>query len=313
MLYLTAAGVGHISVCDGDVLDISNLHRQILFDSHGIGHNKARLAHHRLGALNPSVELSFIDKPMGADSIEAVFRAHDLVLDCTDNFATRFLLNDAAVLTATPLISASIHQYEGQVQLYDPAGDGGCLRCLWREPPQAVGDCATAGVLGPVAGVFGALQATEALKFLLGFPDTLAGRMLLMDLRAYTTRLVATTRNEQCPVCTRAETLDALHGTDAPCVEGNLSALPENEQTAFTLVDIRDEADGAPVPGVECLRIPATCLLDDPGLINRDQRYLLCCGIGFRSRNVAEILRQRGYDNVFSQAGGLSRLIGGRA
>ena len=130
-MYLAAAGVGLITVCDRDSLEVSNLHRQILFDTQSVGQSKTRLALRRLEALNPAVELAAVEEPLTAANIEKLFAEHDLVLDCTDNFAIRFLLNDAAVLTSTPLIAASVYQYEGQLQLYDPSDQGACLRCLW--------------------------------------------------------------------------------------------------------------------------------------------------------------------------------------
>lgn len=315
LMYLAAAGVGRLTVCDRDTLEVSNLHRQILFERRDLGGSKTRLALRRLEALNPQVELVGVEEPLDASGIEALFAGHDLVLDCTDNFATRFLLNDAAVLTATPLISASIYQYEGQVQLYDPSRDGACLRCLWRDPPatDAIGNCATAGVLGPVAGVFGSLQAAEALKFLLGFPDQLDGQLLLLDLRTYRMRTVRTHRDEGCPVCTRAATLDELHGSgsgDSTPIELDITSLPASEQSGFTVVDIRETAEihADPLLEMKHLDIPAHRLIDDSALLTGEGQYLLCCSIGFRSRNLVELLRQRGHANVYSQRGGIAVL-----
>ncbi len=314
LMYLAAAGVGRVTVCDRDTLEASNLHRQILFDTEGVGESKTRLALRRLEALNPAVELAGIEAPLTAANVEQLFAEHDLVLDCTDNFAIRFLLNDAAVLTSTPLIAASVYQYEGQLQLYDPSDKGACLRCLWREPPATghLGNCATAGVLGPVAGVFGALQAVEALKFLLGFPDSLKGHMLLFDLRSYRTRLVETRADDNCLVCSHATPLSTLHGTDETIesVEVDLTTLPSHQRTEFTIVDIRDrmETDADPLNELNHVNIPAEQLFSETDVLDADQRYLLCCGIGFRSRILAELLRQRGHGNIYSQRGGITGL-----
>ncbi len=314
LMYLAAAGVGRITVCDRDNLEASNLHRQILFDTRSVGKSKTRLALRRLEALNPAVELAGVEEHLTAANIEMLFAEHDLVLDCTDNFAIRFLLNDAAVLTSTPLITASVYQYEGQLQLYDPANKGACLRCLWQEPPATdhLGNCATVGVLGPVAGVFGALQAMEALKFLLGFPDSLRGNMLLFDLRSYRTRLVETRPNDNCLVCSHATPLSKLHETNAAIesVEVDLATLPSHRRTEFTIVDIRDrmETDADPLIELNHINIPVELLFSQTDVLDADQRYLLCCGIGFRSRIVAELLRQRGHENIYSQRGGITGL-----
>lgn len=317
LMYLAAAGIGRITVADRDNLDASNLHRQILFDTQGIGKKKTQLALRRLEALNPAVELVAIDEPLTAANVEKLFAQHDLVLDCTDNFSIRFLLNDAAVLTSTPLIAASLYQYEGQLQLYDPLQKGACLRCLWREPPAAglLGNCATAGVLGPVAGVFGALQAVEALKFLLGFPESLGRKMLLFDLRSYRTRLVKTLPDDDCLVCGHATPLQTLYALDAPneSIEVDLATLPSDKRKEFTIVDIRDhlETNSDPLNELSHVNIPANMLLNRTDVLDADQRYLLFCGIGYRSRVLAELLRQRGHGNIYSQRGGITGLRSG--
>lgn len=317
LMYLAAAGVGRITVADRDTLEVSNLHRQILFDTQGVGKKKTRLALRRLEALNPAVKLVAVDEPVTVANVEKLFAKHDLVLDCTDNFAIRFLLNDAAVLTSTPLIAASLYQYEGQVQLYDPLDKGACLRCLWREPSAAglLGNCATAGVLGPVAGVFGALQAVEALKFLLSFPESLGRNMLLFDLRSYRTRLVETHPDVDCLVCGHATPLGTLYAADASIesVEVDLAMLPSHKRTEFTIVDIRDqlETNSDPLNELDHVNIPAEMLLNATDVLDTGQRYLLFCGIGYRSRILAELLRQRGHGNIYSQRGGITGLRSG--
>ena len=300
-------------MCDRDTVEVSNLHRQILFDTQGVGKKKTRLALQRLEALNPAVELVAVDQPLTAANVEKLFARHDLVLDCTDNFAIRFLLNDAAVLTSTPLIAASLYQYEGQLQLYDPSDKGACLRCLWREPPAPglLGNCATAGVLGPVAGVFGALQAVEALKFLLGFPESLGRNMLLFDLRSYRARLVETRPDADCLVCGHATPLHTLYAdASSESVEVDLATLPAHQRKEFTIVDIRErlETDSDPLNELIHVNIPAEMLLNATDVLDTGQRYLLFCGIGYRSRILAELLRQRGHGNIYSQRGGIAGL-----
>ena len=182
--YLAGAGVGRLGIVDGDRLEPSNLHRQTWYALADCGREKATLAATRVQALNPEVHVEVHALRLDAGNAERLAQAYDLIVDCSDNFSTKFLLNDVALRTAKPVLFASVYQYEGQLQLV--AGDDAspCLRCVWPEATRdgIVGNCAEAGVLGPVPGVFGSLQALEALKLLLGLPGLAKDEMLIFDL-----------------------------------------------------------------------------------------------------------------------------------
>ena len=182
--YLAVAGIGHLAICEGDTLEASNLHRQTLFAASGVGQSKALLAAERLRAMNPFIEVVTITDRITRANVVDMTRNYDVLVDCTDNFETKFLLNDVAVLHKKLLVQSSIYQYEGQLFVYDPHHDGPCVRCLWPEIPKAgcVGSCAEVGVLGAIPGVFGSLQAMEVLKHLLDLPDKLQGDTFFFDL-----------------------------------------------------------------------------------------------------------------------------------
>src|SRR5262245_30611874 len=201
LAYLAGAGVGTIGIVDGDVLEASNLHRQPLYALSDVGKPKAALAAERLRALNPEVTIHIHGERFSAANAASLLADYDLAVDCTDNFASKFLLNDACVLGGKPAIFASVYQYEGQLQVYRPADpETACLRCLWPEATQdgIVGNCAEAGVLGPVPGVLGSLEALEALKFLLGLKGLDANELLLFDLVTLTTQRLRAKRAAAC-------------------------------------------------------------------------------------------------------------------
>jgi molybdopterin/thiamine biosynthesis adenylyltransferase len=201
-LYLAAAGVGRLTVVDFDVVDDSNLQRQVLYTTAQVGQPKADAAAERLRALNPHVEVVPVRERLTAANALALFRSHDVIADGADNFATRYLSNDAAVLADRPLVSASILGFEGQLSVFHHQG-GPCFRCLYPEPPPAglVPSCAENGVLGVLPGVLGVLQATEVLKVLLGLGETLAGKLLYFDAIRMDFQKMEIRRNETCAVC----------------------------------------------------------------------------------------------------------------
>lgn len=219
-LYLAAAGVGQLTLIDGDRVERSNLHRQVLHRDASIGEVKVDSGRIQLLALNPQISVRAIAEALSIDNVEPLLRSHDLVIDGADNFATRFLLNDAAIRTRTPWIYGAVHRYEGQVSLFDRRREEApCYRCLFPAPPppEAAPNCAEAGVLGAVPGVIGLLQATEALKLLLGIGTPLTGRLLCVDLRHATFRELTLRRDRECPGCG-----DATHG-DLPLREESIA------------------------------------------------------------------------------------------
>jgi sulfur-carrier protein adenylyltransferase/sulfurtransferase len=296
LMYLAAAGVGTIGVADFDTLDESNLHRQILYGTKEIGQPKAEVAASRLRDLNPYITVIPHDVRVTTKGAIDLIRDYDLVVDGTDNFHTKFLLNDACVRTGKTLVQASIYQYEGQLLVIAPGS--ACLRCLWPVAPDAgcVGSCAEVGVLGVVPGVFGSLQATEVIKLILGLRSPLrGGKMLLFDLIDYGQQLVGISPNPSCPACGSGRFEESVE-LDAQDI--NLSE--------YLLIDIRDpdEIEAEPI-NVE-VQIPVDTF--DPMNLPEANRYLLICASGVRSLELTRRMRAQGDDRFFSLAGGASAL-----
>jgi molybdopterin/thiamine biosynthesis adenylyltransferase/rhodanese-related sulfurtransferase len=201
-MYLAAAGVGSIGIIDMDVVDASNLQRQVLHNLDRVGERKVDSAKKTLTAMNPDVAVATYDVRLAADNVLSIIDGHDLIVDGTDNFPTRYLVNDASVLTGIPVVHGSIFRFEGQVTVFDPTR-GPCYRCLLPEPPPAelAPSCAEAGVLGVLPGIVGSIQALEAIKVLLGLGDPLIGRLLTYDALEETFRTFTVRKDPECPAC----------------------------------------------------------------------------------------------------------------
>lgn len=201
-MYLASSGVGHIVICDDDRVDLSNLQRQIIHRTADIGRNKVDSARDAMLALNPGIEISAVGARLAGEALAEQVRLAGVVVDASDNFATRFALNEACVAEARPLVSGSVIRAEGQVTVFRADRPGGpCYRCLYKEGEEAAESCAESGVLAPVAGIIASIQAAEVLKILLDAGDTLAGRLLLLDALAMTWRTVRLIQDPACPVC----------------------------------------------------------------------------------------------------------------
>ncbi len=308
--YLAAAGIGHLAICEADSLEASNLHRQTLFDAPGVGQPKALLAAERLRALNPFIDVvTLTDRITRANAVDLV-RDYDVLVDCTDNFETKFLLNDVSVLHKKLLVQSSIYQYEGQLFVYNPDHDGPCVRCLWPEMPKpgCVGSCAEVGVLGAIPGVFGSLQAMEVLKHLLDLPDKLQGDTFFMDLLSLRSYKAKAERNHDCPVCGTHPSITAIVA-EAP-VELDAADLG-GDWSGYALIDIRDEeeADGERVPIPFAAHRPAKDIQVDALDIDVPEPWLLVCSRGMRSKYLAMALRKAGHAQVFSLRGGTKALV----
>lgn len=203
LLYLAAAGVGTIGIADGDCVDLSNLQRQIIHNMSSIGKSKVASAKESIEGLNPDVKVVPFKGRLNAENIREVLRDYDVVLDGSDNFPTRFLMNDAAFFERKPLISGSMFRFDGQVSVFNPNKGFPCYRCLYPEPPPKglVPSCQEAGVLGALAGVIGVLQAVETVKEILGLGDTLAGHLLIFDALKMTFRKVKVRKDPECALC----------------------------------------------------------------------------------------------------------------
>lgn len=294
--YLAAAGVGTIGICDFDRVEFTNLHRQVLYTVGDVGMPKADVAAERLRRANPHIEV--LSYPLKATAL--LCQAFDLVLDCTDNFQSKFFLNDCAYLYKIPLIRASIYHFEGQLQCYLPERGDACLRCLWEEVPQegCIGSCAEIGVLGPLPGFFGVLQAMEAIKYFLGMP--VLRSFLLYDLISHNQKKLELKRNPRCPLC-----------GENPVISNAGSSwevqVKEINPHDYILVDIRepDELQRQRLTNWEFHHLPLSAF--DAARIDTEKPYLFFCQKGKRSYDLVNNLRQKGFDNVFSLAGGIDQ------
>lgn len=217
-LYLAAAGVGTLGLIDNDRIDVSNLQRQVLYDTRQVGEPKVEAAQRRLRALNPEINVEVHDVELRAANIAAIVARYDVVLDGTDRFATRYIVNDACVMLRKPLVSAAIHRFEGQALTYVP-DRGPCYRCLFPDPPAAglVPNCAEAGVLGVLPGVMGSIQATEAIKLIVGAGELLVGRLLTYDALGLRFAEFRFERRDDCPVCGRSPSIRELRDLPEAC------------------------------------------------------------------------------------------------
>ena len=217
-LYLAAAGVGRLGLVDFDVVDVSNLQRQVIFGTRDAGLAKSAAARNRLHDLNPEIELTAHDTKLTSENAIEILEAYDVVVDGSDNFAAKYLVNDACVLLKKPDVYGSVLRFEGQASVFGANG-GPCYRCLFPHPPPpgSVPDCADAGVLGVLPGIVGSIQAAETLKLILGTGDSLAGRLLLFDALAMRMREVKISRNPDCPVCGDNPTIEKLIDYDEFC------------------------------------------------------------------------------------------------
>jgi sulfur-carrier protein adenylyltransferase/sulfurtransferase len=315
LTYLAGAGIGRIGLVDGDKLEASNLHRQTLYALTNVGEFKAVLAAERLRALNPEVDTRAYTVRLTAENAAELVSQHDLVIDCTDNFSTKFLLNDVCVRLRKPAIFSSVYQYEGQLQVVRPDRNGACLRCVWPEATRdgLVGNCAEAGVLGPVPGVFGSLQALEALKTVLDLPGQLGDELLVLDLLTMSTSRVRIRRSVSCPdhASKRVPPAPATLGaSDLSQLELEFDSLDAAEARSLQIIDIREarELIEMPTPSGVARHIPMAELLHGAEQLAPSGKYLLICASGRRSLAAAEELRSRGYGEVYSLRGGVSGL-----
>jgi adenylyltransferase/sulfurtransferase len=304
--YLAGAGVGCLGLVDADVLDASNLHRQPIYALSEVGNPKVDLARAAVSDINPCVQVETHGAGLNAGNALELIRAYDIVVDCSDNFRTKYLINDAAVLAQKPAIFASVYQYEGQLQVYKPDLKHACLRCLWPDAiaDGVVGNCAEAGVLGPVPGAFGTLQALLTLKILLQMNGQLEGELLLLDFMNFSSLKIKAPRRVECvaPACAHIHELTR----EDPGVEIALSSLAAAAERGFEVIDIRTPEEVAARPA-GARHIPMANLLANPALLEPARDVLLVCATGKRSLAAAQQLRKRGI-SARSLAGGLQNL-----
>ena len=304
--YLAGAGVGCLGLVDADSLDASNLHRQPIYAVSDIGRPKVDLARAAVAEINPSVQVETHGARLDAGNALELIRGYDIVVDCSDNFRTKYLINDAAVLAHKPAVFASVYQYEGQLQVYKPDPDHACLRCVWPDAVAdgVVGNCAEAGVLGPVPGAFGTLQAMLSLKILLQMGGQLEGELLLLDFMNFSSLKIKALRRVECraPACAHIRELTR----EDPGIEMVLGSLSAAAERGLQVIDIRTAEEIAARPA-GARHIPMANLLANPGLLEPAREVLLVCATGKRSLATALQLRKRGIA-VHSLAGGLQSL-----
>lgn len=332
LLYLAAAGVGTIGVVDGDVLELSNLQRQVVHDTAAVGASKVHSAARRMHQLNPHVRVREHASRIGPANAQDIIGAYDVVIDGSDNFPTRYLLSDACVLLGKPLVFGSVLRFEGQASVF-VAGDAPCYRCLYPEPPApgTVPDCEGAGVLGVLPGLVGTIQATEALKLVLGTGRTLAGRLLLIDALSMSFREIAVERDPACPAC-GTRSITALADYEAFCGvppeqagamgpasfarvspgevgEISPSALAEQmaKGVAVAIVDVRETWEWQLGHLATAQHIPLGAIHTIPDLIDSDAILVLYCHHGARSSAAAHALIEHGFTRVWNLVGGIDR------
>jgi adenylyltransferase/sulfurtransferase len=320
-LYLAAAGVGRLGLLDHDQIAVHNLQRQVLHDTAGIGTPKVASARARLEALNPGVALDTWDVALTRDNARGIVAGYDVVIDGTDSFTTRYLINDACVLERRPLIQASVHRFEGQLSVFATA-DGPCYRCLHPEPPPpgSVPNCADGGVLGVLPGLLGTLQATEALKWLLGIGEPLVGRLLAVDALTMRITQMRFDRDPGCAWCATRSATALLDDYAAFCGEAPVPTVDDAARDidpadaaaalargALYLLDVREdwELDAASVPGA--MHVAMGLIPAQQALLPRDKPIAVLCHHGMRSAMVADYLRAAGHRRVLNVRGGIDR------
>lgn len=325
-MYLAAAGVGTLGLVDFDVVEFHNLQRQILHATPDVGRPKLQSARLRLSALNPGVKLQLHDGALSSSNALRIIRDYDVVVDGTDNFPARYLINDACVMLGKPEVYGAIFRFEGQASVFATHG-GPCYRCVFPEPPPPglVPSCAEAGVFGALPGVVGSIQATEAIKLVLGTGEPLAGRLLVYDALRMTFRELRVRRNPQCPVCGDTPSIRELIDYEVFCGAKPAETTPEPRVAAslsmeitadelksrldggerVTLVDVREHYEHRIVNLPDSTLIPMGEVMARQQELDPDEELIIYCHHGVRSLKVAAYLRHEGFDKARSLRGGI--------
>jgi molybdopterin/thiamine biosynthesis adenylyltransferase/rhodanese-related sulfurtransferase len=329
-LYLAASGVGRIGVVDFDVVDTTNLQRQVIHGTKDVGRKKLDSATDSMLDINPYMQVDKFDAAITSENAFEIMKDYDMVVDGTDNFPTRYLINDACVLLKKPNVYGSIFRFEGQATIFAYPG-GPCYRCLYPEPPPPglVPSCAEGGVLGILPGIIGLVQATEAVKLILGAGEPLIGRLMLYDALAMRFRELKLRRNPECPVCGDHPTIHELIDYHEFCGVPNpqeIQAMAEpvpgyssdteidavalkarlNRGDKFQFIDVREpnEYQIAKIPGAKL--IPLGDVPKRVGELDPNTEVIVHCKMGGRSAKACEFLRQSGFKNVKNMLGGIA-------
>jgi adenylyltransferase/sulfurtransferase len=323
-LYLTAAGIGTLGLVDFDVVDTSNLQRQIIHSTKDVGRKKLDSAAEKLMALNPSIKIVKHETMLTSANALEILKDYDIVADGTDNFPTRYLINDACVLLGKPNVYGSIFRFEGQASVFATA-DGPCYRCLYPDPPPPglVPSCAEGGVLGILPGLVGVIQATEVIKLILGKGESLIGRLLLVDALAMRFRELKLRKNPECPICGQHPTITQLIDYQQFC--GIVPETPQEKSVKngipqLSVKELKRRIDAGEQVYILDVREPYEYQIAQIGgklipqnevpqrlaEIDREREVIVQCHSGIRSQRVAEFLKQQGYSKVVNLAGGIT-------
>ncbi len=330
-MYLAAAGIGRIGLVDYDVVDYTNLQRQVIHGTKDVGRPKLASAKERILDINPHVLVDTYEIPLTSDNALEIFAPYDVIIDGTDNFPTRYLTNDACVLLGKPNVYGSIYRFDGQASVFY-AKEGPCYRCLFPEPPPPglVPSCAEGGVLGILPGVIGAIQATEAIKLILGVGDSLIGRLMLYDALTMTVEEVYLQKNPNCPVCSENPTLTELIDYEQFCgvpahdrslyhaaAEGEaVPAITPMELQArlqrgerLRLVDVREphEWDISNLGNLGATLLPKNSVLERMGELDTATETVVYCRSGVRSADAIRTLKKHGFKKLLNLEGGINR------
>ena len=313
-MYLAAAGVGRIGIVDFDRVDFTNLHRQLLYGMSDVDRPKIEAAADRLRDINGLTEIDTYENALNSENALAILGDYDVVIDGTDNFPTRYLVNDACVFLGKPNVYGSIFRFDGQASVFY-AREGPCYRCLYPEPPppNLVPSCAEGGVLGVLPGVVGMIQATEAIKLLAGIGEPLIGRLLMFDALAMTFRQLKLRKDDNCAVCGKSPTVTKLIDYEGFCnpkmsLEITAAEIPDGA----LLIDVREpnEWNAGHIEGAQ--HIPLRTLPQQLDAIPRDRDVVLYCAVGARSAHALEFLRAHGYTRAMHLKGGYNAYLRGR-
>src|SRR5213595_1157007 len=316
-LYLAAAGVGTIGIVDFDEVDLSNLQRQILHGTKDVGRSKLESAQDRLRDINPEIEIELHQCRFSSENASKIVSEYDVVVDGSDNFATRYLSNDVCVFASKPNVYGSVFRFEGQTTVFAPYLGGPCYRCLFPEPPppDSVPNCAQAGVLGVLPGIIGTLQTIETIKLIIGIGEPLVGRLLHFDALKVKFRELNLRRDPQCPVCGENPTIVSPIDYEQFCGMRDEGGIPEmsphelkrkiDAGEPFELIDVREpfEYEIARIDGAKL--IPLGEISERLDELSGERPIVVHCHSGTRSAQAARLLQQRGFANVYNLEGGI--------
>jgi sulfur-carrier protein adenylyltransferase/sulfurtransferase len=320
-LYLAAAGVGHLGLVDFDVVDFTNLQRQVTFSTSDVGKPKTEAAKARLSALNPAIEIEAFETRLTSENALELFRDFDIIVDGTDNFPTRYLVNDACVLLGKPNVYGSIFRFEGQATVFAYPG-GPCYRCLYPEPPPPglVPSCAEGGVLGVLPGIVGAIQAMETIKLILGIGEPLVGRLLLFDALSMRFRELKLHKNPACPACGPNRTINKLidyeefcgiRGEEAPAVTNGIPEITAREVKArldhgddLFILDVREPHEYQ-ICNLNGKLIPLGELPRRVHELDSSREMVVHCRSGKRSADAIQFLQKAGFKKLWNLKGGV--------